>query len=64
MKNFLHEWRMNRKIRRILAYNKKHPEQCFHFEDHLPKLDTPAGDLRAEAIFKLVRDLKSGGEAW
>lgn len=58
MFNFLHEWRMNRKIRRILAYNKKHPEECFSFEDYLPKMDTPAGDMRAQDIVKLVRELK------
>lgn len=61
MKNLLHEWRMNRKIRRILAYNKKHPEQCFHFEDHITTqgISPVQGEVTAESIMALMAELKA-----
>lgn len=37
IRHWLHERVMRYRIRRILAYNRKHPEQCFSFEDYLDK---------------------------
>lgn len=68
MKKYLHEWRMRRKIKRILAYNKKHPEQCFRFEDFLRKPmrelaavkdNAPTGDMTAQDSDALVREMLS-----
>ena len=47
IRHWLHEQVMRYRIRRILAYNRKHPERCFSFEDFLDKHDltfTPASD--------------------
>jgi hypothetical protein len=37
IRHWLHERVMCHKIRRILAYNRKHPEHCFSLEDYLEK---------------------------
>lgn len=62
MANFLHEWRMNRKIKRILAYNEKHPEQCFDLGKFVAKegIQPSQGDLRAQSIIEFIDNLKSG----
>jgi hypothetical protein len=33
MIHWLHEWHMRRRIRAILRYNRKHPEQCINLQD-------------------------------
>lgn len=33
LRYWLHEWNMRRRIRRILRYNREHPEQCINLQD-------------------------------
>lgn len=67
MKNFLHEWLMRRRIGRILAYNKKHPEQCLNLGDFVQREGIRLGQLplNEEFFYSLLRKLKAeyGGES-
>lgn len=67
MRNFLHEWRMRRKIKAILAYNKKHSEECFNLSGFIAKegIQPGQGDITAESMIALVKDLKAmyGGDS-
>ena len=33
IRHWLHEWRMRRRIRAILRYNRKHPEECINLRE-------------------------------
>lgn len=62
MKNLLHELHMRWKIRRILAYNKKHPEECFSLENYLDNCATAKpqeNNITAESILACMAELKS-----
>lgn len=58
MTNFLHEWHMRRKIKAILAYNKKHPEQRFNLGDYINKQGI--GNMHAQDLADFVEKLKAG----
>lgn len=61
MRNFLHEWRMRRKIKAILAYNKKHPEECFNLGNYVVKegIQPGQGNLLAQDIQSALERLKA-----
>lgn len=58
--HWLHEWQMRRKIRSILRYNRKHPEQCINLQDYMQPNGN--GIVSRETIEEMFRMMYEHGE--
>ena len=60
LRYWLHEWNMRRRIRAILRYNRKHPEQCINLQDHMQP--NGSGIVSREVIEEAMRMMFEHGE--
>jgi predicted SpoU family rRNA methylase len=56
-----HVWEqiMQQKIKRILAYNRKHPENCFDLADYMTTTTIqPTSEITVQSMLELISSLK------